>query len=239
MDNPFVDKLLTLVPLEEKEIFTLRSAIASPMNVAANVDLLREGDCPRSFFVMIEGWAYRYKILPTGSRQIVGFIVPGDFCDLQIGLLTETDHSIRTLTLSKVATIDRAEMDAMLDQFPKVARAMYQSQLIDASVMRAWIASMGRRSSLERIAHLICALYLHAEKVGLIVEPVFTLPLSQIQLADALGMTAVNLNRIIKELRVAGVMKFSRGVIEVLDPERLARIAGFGENYLYRGRGLH
>ena len=202
--------------------------------MAAKIDLIREGDRPGPVFVMIEGWAYRYKILPNGGRQIVGFMMPGDCCDLHIGLLAEMDHSIRTLTRSLVATIGRSEMDALLDGHPKVAKAMYLSQLIDEGTMRAWITSMGRRSSVERVAHLVCELYLRAKNVGLVVKPVFTLPLSQIQLADALGMTPVHLNRVVKDLRASGAMTLSRGSVEVEDPVRLAQIAGFDENYLHR-----
>lgn len=234
MNNMFIDKLKIFVPFEERDLAALADATARPRVVAAKIDLIREGDRPGPVFVMIEGWAYRYKILPNGGRQIVGFIMPGDCCDLHIGLLAEMDHSIRTLTRSLVATIGRSEMDALLDGHPKVAKAMYLSQLIDEGTMRAWITSMGRRSSVERVAHLVCELYLRAKNVGLVVKPVFTLPLSQIQLADALGMTPVHLNRVVKDLRASGAMSLSRGSVEVEDPVRLAQIAGFDENYLHR-----
>jgi CRP-like cAMP-binding protein len=115
-----------------------------------------------------------------------------------------------------------------------IARAMYIAQLIDESTMRAWITSMGRRNSTERVAHLMCELYLRARNIGLTTEMTFALPVSQIILADSLGMTSVHINRIFRELRLAGAMALSRGSLKIVDPNKLVRIAGFDENYLHR-----
>jgi CRP-like cAMP-binding protein len=111
---------------------------------------------------------------------------------------------------------------------------MYASQLVDEGIMRAWIVSMGRRSSIERVAHLICELYLRARNIGLADDGEFALPLSQLVLADSLGMTPVHINRVLKELRLAGAMAVKRGSVAILDTGKLVRIAGFDENYLHR-----
>ena len=100
--------------------------------------------------------------------------------------------------------------------------------------MRAWIVSMGRRSSIERVAHLVCELYLRGRNIGLGIEEKFALPLSQQVLADALGMTPVHINRMVKELRLAGALELTRGNATIVDPVKLAHIAGFDENYLHR-----
>lgn len=106
------------------------------------------------------------------------------------------NHSIQTITPAVVATIDREDMDRIMEQHPGVAKAMYLGQLIDEGTMRAWITSMGRRASTERVAHLICEIYLRACNVGLTLETRFALPLSQTMLAESLGMTPVHLNRV-------------------------------------------
>lgn len=111
---------------------------------------------------------------------------------------------------------------------------MYTAQLVDEGVMRAWIVSMGRRSSIERVAHLICDLYIRARSIGLTHDDEFALPLSQLILADALGMTPVHINRVLKELRLSGAMALKRGSVTLLDPGKLVQIAGFDENYLHR-----
>jgi len=111
---------------------------------------------------------------------------------------------------------------------------MYISQLVDEGILRSWIVSMGRRSSVERVAHLMCELYLRAMNVGGMLGSAVTLPLSQAVLADALGMTAVHINRVLRKLRVAGAMDLRRGQLVIHDVVKLVHVAGFDENYLHR-----
>lgn len=234
MANRFVKKLGKLAELTADDALALENATSSPRRYAARQDLIREGDQPGPMFVVLEGWACRYKILPSGTRQIMAFLMPGDACDLHIKLLAEMDHGIQSITTAMVATVSRTEMQALMAGHPNIARAMYSAQLIDEGIMRAWIVSMGRRSSTERVAHLICELYLRARNIGLTEDGEFALPLSQLVLADALGMTAVHINRVLKELRLTGAMALKRGSVTILDPVKLVQIAGFDENYLHR-----
>lgn len=234
MGNRFINKLCGFATLGEEDVATLVTATSRSRQYAARHDLIREGDRPGPVFVMLEGWACRYKVLPSGTRQVLAFLMPGDACDLHIGLLAEMDHSIQTITPARVATIERAEMDAIMERQPGIARAMYISQLVDEGTMRAWITSMGRRTSTERVTHLMCELYLRARNIGLTGEDSLSLPLSQILLADALGMTAVHINRVLKELRLQGAMALRRGSLDIIDPEMIVRIAGFGDGYLHR-----
>lgn len=234
MANRFIDKLVGFAPLPEGAVAMLADATAGAKIFDARHDLIREGDKPGPIFVILEGWACRYKILPNGTRQLLAFLMPGDSCDLHVYLLAEMDHGIQTLTPCLVARIDRNDMDAMFDEHPVIMKAMYLSQLIDEGTMRAWITSIGRRSSIERVAHLMCELYLRARNIGLSHEENLVLPLSQIVLADALGMTAVHINRVLKQLRLAGAMTLKRGSLVIVDPVKLIQIAGFDENYLHR-----
>lgn len=234
MENRFIDKLRGFAPLSPDDLGALASATSRPRRFTAKRDLIREGDRPGPVFVILEGWACRYKVLPSGTRQVLAFLLPGDCCDLHIGLLAEMDHSIQTITPALVAMIDRVEMDAIMDNHRAVAKAMYISQLVDEGTMRSWITSMGRRASIERVAHLMCELYLRARNVGLAPDTHFALPLSQLLLADALGMTPVHLNRVIKDLRLNGAMTLQRGSLIITDPGKLVQIAGFDENYLHR-----
>ncbi|MEJ7934798.1 Crp/Fnr family transcriptional regulator [Sphingobium sp. AN558] len=234
MANRFIDKIERFAPLGADDIECLAAATSTPRKFAARRDLIREGDRPGPVFVILEGWACRYKILPSGARQVLAFMMPGDCCDLHIALLAEMDHSIQTITPALVATIERQDMDAILDERRAVAKAMYMSQLVDEGIMRAWITSMGRRQSIERVAHLMCELYLRARNIGLTTESQFALPLSQLLLADALGMTPVHLNRVLKALRLSGTMTLERGSLLITDPAKLIQIAGFDENYLHR-----
>jgi len=234
MANRFIEKLRGLAPLDTGDVDALATATVRSRTVPTRRDLIREGDRPGPVFVMLEGWACRYKILPNGTRQVLAYLMPGDSCDLHIGLLAEMDHNIQTITPARVATIERAEMDEIIDHHPAIAKALYIAQLIDEGTMRAWITSMGRRTSIERVAHLMCELYLRARNIGLTAETELELPLSQLLLADSLGMTPVHLNRVLKQLRLSGAMTLKRGSLVIVDPLMLTEIAGFDENYLHR-----
>lgn len=234
VSNRFIQKLRSFADLTAGDVAALEKALSSPRPYAARQDLIREGDVPGPMFVMLDGWACRYKILPNGSRQIMAFLMPGDACDLHTKLLDQMDHGIQTITPAKVATVSRDTMRELMRNHPNVATGMYLAQLVDEGIMRAWIVSMGRRSSIERVAHLICELYLRARNIGLTHDAVFALPLSQLVLADSLGMTPVHINRVLKELRLGGAMAIARGSVTIIDPLKLVRIAGFDDNYLHR-----
>lgn len=232
MANHFVQKLKNLAELNPSDTAAITALTSQPRDYAPKQDMIREGDKPGPVFVILKGWACRYKILPSGTRQIMAFLLPGDCCDLHVGILAEMDHNLQALTQCEVALIPGDRMEVLLEDHPAVARAMYKSQLIDEGILRAWIVSMGRRSSVERIAHLMCELYLRSISINSTDEVAF--PISQIVLADALGMTPVHVNRLLKELRVAGAMTLKRGNLLIKDPLKLVQIAGFDENYLHR-----
>ena len=234
LPNRFVAKLQRFAALPAEDVALLESFTATSRRIGARQDLIREGDRPGPMFVMLEGWACRYKVLPEGGRQIVAFLMPGDTCDMHVAVLAEMDHSIQTLTKSRVATIGRTDMQEAVFTRPEIARALWSTQMVDESVLRAWIISMGRRSSTARIAHLMCELYLRARNVGLVLGNSFEMPLSQVVLADALGLTPVHVNRLLRKLRLASVMEVRRGALTIIDPVGLADIAGFDENYLHR-----
>lgn len=237
MPNPFVKKLNNLVDLGPADIDTLVKATANPRDYAPKQDMIREGDRPGPVFVVLEGWACRYKILPSGARQIMAFLLPGDACDVHVNILNHMDHSLQAITPARIALIPGEEMDAMMIANPRIANAMYKAQLIDEGTLRSWIVSMGRRSSLERVAHLMCELYLRSVETDGAGDQV-ALPISQVVLADAMGMTPVHVNRVLRSLRLAGAMSLARGELTVTDPLKLVRIAGFDENYLHRRRAM-
>ena len=189
MPNALVRKLTGYAPLDGAEIGLLATASAAPREVAAHRDLIREGEEPGPVFVVLDGWACRYKVLPDGSRQIVAFMMPGDFCDMHIGSLEEMDHSVGTLTPCRIATISRDAMERLIVGTPRLTHAFWRAQLVDSGVLRAWIVSMGRRDAIERVAHLMLELYVRMRAVGLARDETCQMPLTQTVLADALGMT--------------------------------------------------
>lgn len=234
MQDVFVERLSGYGPLTAADRAELTALCEHRRTHRPRYDLIREGDEPGPVFVMTSGWACRYKLLPDGSRQIVAFLMPGDFCDMHVGILREMDHSIATLTDAEVATISREKMEELVENNTRVMRAFWWAQLVDEGVMRAWIVSMGRRSSVERIAHLTCELYLRMRNVGLTTDHRGEMPLTQLVLADALGLTPIHVNRVLRDLRTEGIMELTGKMLIIHDPDRLSRIAGFDDNYLHR-----
>lgn len=212
----------------------------SVRDIDARRDLVREGEKPRCIYLMLEGWANRYKTLPDGRRQIVAFFVPGDFCDLNVFILKEMDHSIGAITRLKVAEISREQMDQLTSNHPRVTQALWWVELVNASVQREWTLNVGQRSAYERIAHLLVELFLRMECVGLVNGSSCDFPLTQNDLADATGLTAVHVNRTLQELRRAGLILLQGRTLTIPDLESLKATAMFNSNYLHMDReGRH
>jgi CRP-like cAMP-binding protein len=233
MSNAFAERLRRHGPLSEAEAASLTMACRNIRDVRVGEHLIREGDKPDPVFVILEGWAFQYKMLPDGGRQILAFMLPGDFCDVHISVLEAMDHSVMTLTKARVAFLPRAHMETLVEASPAITRAFWWSQLVDQGVLRAWIVSMGRRKSTERITHLMCELYIRMHNIGLATDDRCDMPLTQIVLADAVGMTPVHVNRVLRALRLGNVMELRHGSLTILDPVKLASIAGFDSNYLH------
>ncbi len=234
MSNAFIRKLGGLGGLSGEDVALLEGVCSKPRRIGARRDLIREGDKPGPIFVILEGWACRYKILPEGTRQITAFLMPGDCCDMHASVLETMEHSIATLTAALVTTIDRSRMEFLITTRPAMARAFWWTQLVDEDTLRAWIVSMGRKDSKQRVAHLMCELYVRARTIGLTADERFEVPLTQAALGDALGLTAVHVNRVLRKLRLSGVMELTAGSLIINNITMLAQLAGFDDTYLHR-----
>ncbi len=214
-----------------------RSAfLALPLHrrmVEPNVYMIRDGDRPQCASVILEGFAFRQKVTETGARQIVSVHIAGDFIDLESALLNIADHSVQALTRCDMAFIPRQAIRDLVLSHPRLGLAMWVDTLIDGSVFREWIANVGRRDGVSRIAHLICELGRRLEIAGLAKADGFTLPLTQEQLGDATGMTTVHVNRVLKSLAQRGLIRRVRRNLTIPDWEGLRSTAGFSDAYLH------
>ena len=207
---------------------------------AAREDLSREGDAPTAIFIMLRGWACRYKFLDDGRRQILAFFLPGDLCDLNIFILRRRDHSIGALTDVTAAEVSRAQFDELMVAHPRVTQALLWDSLVTMSIQREWTMNLGQRDALERIAHLLCELYLRLRGAGVADDGRCAFPVTQADLADATGLSKVHVNRTLQELRQEGLIRLVNRQLTILDLEGLKRIALFDANYLHlEGEGAH
>ena len=214
-----------------------RAALAKISKVArvipARRDLIREGERPRYVHLMVDGWACRYKALTDGRRQVVAFFVPGDFCDLNVYVLKEMDHSIGAITRLSVADISRDEMDELTSNHPRITQALWWEELVTNSIQREWTLNIGQRTAYERIAHLLVELFLRLRSVKLTNGDSCDFPITQTDIADATGLTAVHVNRTLQELRRDGLILLERKRLRIPDLKRLKDAAMFNTNYLH------
>jgi CRP-like cAMP-binding protein len=195
--------------------------------------LRREGSTTDHSILILSGLAYRHKINADGSRQIVSIHIPGDFVDLEGALLKTADHNVQALTRCDLAVVPRAALRDLLVSHPQVALAMWVDTLIDASIFREWIMNIGRRDARERLAHIFCEFALRLEVAGMGSTDGYELPMTQEQLADASGLTAVHVNRTLKTMAAEGLIRREKRFILIPDWEKLRSVAGFSELYLH------
>ena len=210
-----------------------RLASRNVREAGARRDIIREGERPRAVNLMLEGWAYRYKQLPDGRRQVVGFFIPGDLCDANVFILREMDHSIGTITKVRYAEIAPTDFEDLMAQSPRLTQALWWHELVTAAVQREWTTNVGQRSAYERIAHLFCEMFLRLRVAGLTQDNGCDWPLTQTDLADATGLTPVHVNRTLQELRREGLIELQGRRLTIRDLDALQSVAMFNPNYLH------
>ena len=201
--------------------------------IDARRDVIVEGDKPRHVHLVLDGWACRYKQLPDGKRQIVSLVLPGDFCDVNVYILKQMDHSIASITRVKMAMITPDEMNALTIERPRITQALWWHELVTAAIQREWTLNLGQRSAYERLAHLLIELYLRLATVGRAHNGRCDFPLTQNDLAETTGLTSVHVNRTLQELRRDGLIDLGRKQLQILDMPRLMDAAMFNANYLH------
>lgn len=233
-DNALIQKLGRFVPLTKPERDALEYLSRDPAQYVRGAELIAEGEQPVAVFLILEGWAFRFKHLADGSRQISAYLIPGDVCDVQTFLFEKMDHSIGLLCDAKVVKIPAAEMLDIMDRFPRIERALLWATLVDEATLREWLLNVGQRTAKQKLAHLFCELCIRLRVVGLVDDEwSFISPPTQAELGDTTGMTTVHVNRSLQSLRADGLISTNNGRLTILDFKRLARFAGFEEDYLH------
>jgi CRP-like cAMP-binding protein len=220
-------------PLGEADRRALLSLPHSVRKLAAGAHIVRDGDPAEHCSLLLSGFAYRYKLTGEGGRQIISLHIAGEFLDLQNSFLGIADHSVQMLTEAEIALIPSSALQELALTRPAVARALWIDTLIDASIFREWVVNVGRRDSRARVAHLLCELSLRLEAVGLASNHRYELPMTQEQLADAVGLTSVHVNRVLKQLGEEGLIRRDRRSITIEDWNRMRAAGDFNERYLH------
>jgi CRP-like cAMP-binding protein len=220
-------------PLEEADRRALLSLPHNVKKLSANAHLVRDGETPGFCSLLLSGFAYRYKLTGEGARQIISLHIAGEFLDLQNSFLGVADHSVQMLTDGELALFPPGAIEALALGRPAVGRALWIDTLIDASIFREWVVNVGRRDSRARVAHILCEFSLRLEAAGLASNHHYELPMTQEQLADAVGLTSVHVNRVLKQLGEEGLIRRDRRTILIEDWTRMRDAGDFNERYLH------
>ena len=228
-----VRKLETHSPLSEED----REAILALPHTLKTLEpqsyTIREGDLPTACAVLLSGFAYRQKLTGYGSRQIVSLHIPGEALDFQHLFLDVADHNVQTLTRAELAFIPRAPLQELARSRAGIGHAILVTLLVEASIFREWTLNVGRREAPIRLAHLLCELAIRLEAQGLADTYGYEIPMTQEQLADALGLTPVHVNRTLKALESRGLISRDKRRVSFPDWERMREMADFNQRYLH------
>ena len=228
-----IRRLNVLRPLSEEAVAELEQAILEGLfRAGPGEDLIAEGDPIDSVRVVLSGWLFRHKTLEDGRRQIVNFILPGETCDAYAYLLSTIDHSITTATPVAYAEIKRARFEKLMASDRTLAEAFMCEMLLSKAILREWVVNLGRRSALEKVAHLLCEIYERLRPVGLVDGNSCSFPITQMDMADATGLSVVHLNRTIQELRGSGLIVLRERALTITDLDALKSVALYSPNHL-------
>ena len=225
-------KLNTFIPLSSGELKCLADMQLNTVKVKRGQQLTHEGQTGHKAFVLQAGWACSYKLLPDGGRQIISFPIAGDIVGLRSVLLRTADHSFAALTDAVVNPVEGTHILKCVTEFPRLGAALMWAASRDEAMVVEHLVNIGRRNAIERMAHFFMELAERLSLVGLATEAEFKCPLTQLVLADALGLTAIHVNRVLRQLREQKLLTVGKGRVHIHDLDKLRKLAGFQGGYL-------
>ena len=232
MENQFLMRLCSLVCVEAADLAELKRLMRDSVEIQARGIVCRAGAPVEFYPVFLAGWAARCQLVSNGERQITGLLLPGDLAYSSRPATPFANEEIIALSPCQVAFIPRRALQALMMERPGIADAMQAYAAVEYAISSAWLVSLGRRNALERIAHLLCELQHRMLQVETETPNSFSLPLTQSDLADALGLTPVHVNRKLQALRHDRLIRLKSKNIEILDLPFLKSSASFDPAYL-------
>jgi CRP-like cAMP-binding protein len=229
-----ITKLIVSNILEENDIQAIQDLPSRSRKLGAGEVIVADGDRPRECCLIGEGFAFRSQTTSNGSRQILSLHIPGEIPDLESLHLKLMDHNLVTLTPCKLEFVPHQAIRALTRTRANVADALWRETLIDSAIFRDWVINVGRRSGAGRMAHLLIEMYHRLKAIGHVGDDMFNLPITQSELADCVGLSAVHVNRVLQDLRKQGLIRVNRSEFQLLRPRELREIAGFDPTYLHQ-----
>ena len=230
--SPLARKLSAFVALSDEDLAMLDRLHQRRRTFIAGVDLVHQGQADQTAYILAKGWVCSYKMLPNGNRQIIDFQIPGDFLGLRSVLFRTADHNIEPVTKVEASVVVVTDLLEAFANTPRLATAVLWAASRDEAMVVEHLVGIGRRNAQERTAHYLLEFGARLNLVGLATKTGYDCPLSQYMLADALGLSAVHVNRVLRQLREMGLLTFNRGRVTFDDIDGLVAFADFDKAYL-------
>jgi CRP-like cAMP-binding protein len=224
-----LERLNTLSAADRQRLVDLPLKL---VNYPADREIVSYGYSSSRCTFVLHGFLYSHKLVAGSRRQITSFFVPGDVVDLSTLYLPRVDHSIATLGPAVLAFVPHAVLKEVLDESSALAQAFWRETLMQAAIFQEWVVNLGRRDAFARLAHIICELTVRLQSIGLARDLSFSMPWTQMDVADACGISNVHANRIIQELRHLELVHWDFHRLKIRNWEALVRLAGFNDDYL-------
>ncbi len=231
-NSPLTRKLSAFVALSSKELAVLERLHQRRRSFVAGRDMVHQGQSNQAAYILASGWVCSYKLQPDGTRQIVDFQIAGDFLGLRSVLLRTSDHSFEPVVDIQAVEVLASDLLEAFDETPRLATAILWAVSRDEAMVVEHLVGMGRRDANARVAHFLLELGAKLALVGLGSKAGYDCPLTQYHLADALGLSSVHVNRVLRKLRDDGLATFRNGHVTFDDFDRLAALAEFDPAYL-------
>jgi CRP-like cAMP-binding protein len=232
MRSPLARKLGRYVALDRAELDALAVFESAPRAVGPGVELAYEGQARQGAFILVSGWVSSFKSLRDGSRQIIDFQLPGDFIGVRNILFRTSEHGFETITDVVLSEVSVADLFDLFRASPRLATAILWALSCEEAMVVEHLVDVGRRSALVRTTHYLLELGARLRLVGCASTDGYACPLTQYLLADALGLSAIHLNRVLRQLREMGLLTFRDGEVTFDDLPKLVALAEFDMDYL-------
>lgn len=212
-------------PLTANELRAINEIKRDHLALPAGAEIIRAGEDKPELYTLYSGWAFRFRTLPDGRRQILNFMLPGDLVGLQAAMFEAAQYGIEALTDVELCLLPRRRVWSLFEQMPELAFDVAWLGAHEESYVDENLISAGRRTAEERTAALIIMLYKRADALGLVADDTFVFPPTQQHIADALGLSLVHTNKTLARLRRLGMVTRTKNRLTLTNPQVLEGIA--------------
>lgn len=234
LTRAIMKKIGGCIPMNDREaVETVEDLCREQVTLPAGTVVVAQDGDYSDVYLMESGWALRSRHLEDGGRQIVNTVMPGDFLAFNAILFARSDFELQCKTDVDAYRISSTDLSIALGRDASLSALLFWINGQEESMLSERIVSLGRRSARKRTAHVLCELIARLEIITGPKGSTFSVPLSQDDFADILGISVVHMNKTLRSLTKDGVITFRNSKLTVMNRASLEREAGFDDGYLH------